>query len=102
MNRVGTTETRPPIRAQTLPRMDETISTTEMGWVLGKEASAVRSMIKGGRIEAVRIVTGFRIPRAEAVRLGRERIEAEAGQKLSDREVERLIDQVIATNQTRS
>ena len=31
--------------------------------------------------------------------MARERIEAEAGRKLSDRELERLIDEVIATNE---
>ena len=41
---------------------------------------------------------GFRIPKAEALRLARERIETEAGRKLSDRELERLIDEVIVTN----
>jgi len=80
--------------------MDDTISTTELSWILGKSANAIRSMIKSGEIEAVRIVSGFRIPKAEAIRLGRERIETEAGRKLSDREVERLIDRVLETNES--
>jgi hypothetical protein len=33
--------------------------------------------------------------------LARERIEQEAGRRLSDRELEKLIDQVIVTNQER-
>jgi hypothetical protein len=57
-------------------------------------------MIRDGEIEGVRIPGGFRIPKAEALRLARERIEAEAGRKLSDRELERLIDEVIATNES--
>ena len=57
-------------------------------------------MIRDGDIEGVRIPGGFRIPKAEALRVARERIEAEAGRKLSDRELERLIDAVIATNES--
>ena len=78
--------------------MDEHLSTKEMGWVLGRSAGTVRDMIRDGEIEGVRIPDGFRIPKAEALRLARERIEAEAGRKLSDRELEQLIDEVIATN----
>ncbi len=78
--------------------MDEHLSTKEMGWVLGRSAGTVRDMIRDGEIEGVRIPDGFRIPKAEALRIARERIEAEAGRKLSDRELEKLIDQVISTN----
>jgi excisionase family DNA binding protein len=78
--------------------MDEHLSTKEVGWVLGRSAGAVRDMIRDGEIEGVRIPAGFRIPKAEALRLARERIEAEAGRKLSDRELEKLIDEVISTN----
>jgi excisionase family DNA binding protein len=78
--------------------MDEHLSTKEMGWVLGRSAGTVRDMIRDGEIEGVRIPDGFRIPKAEALRLARERIEAEAGRKLSDRELEKLIDKVISTN----
>ena len=79
--------------------MDELLSTKEMGWVLGKSPGAVRRMIREGEIEAVRIPGAIRVPRAEALKVARERIEAEAGRKVSDRELERLIDQVIATNE---
>ncbi|HUP54532.1 MAG TPA: helix-turn-helix domain-containing protein [Methylomirabilota bacterium] len=79
--------------------MDEHLSTKEMGWVLGRSAGTVRDMIREGEIEGVRIPTGFRIPIAEVLRLARERIEAEAGRKLSDRELKKLVDQVIATNE---
>jgi excisionase family DNA binding protein len=78
--------------------MDEHLSTREMGWVLGRSAGTVRDMIRDGQIEGVRIPDGFRIPKAEALRLARERIEAEAGRKLSDTELEKLIDDVISTN----
>jgi excisionase family DNA binding protein len=78
--------------------MDEHLSTKEMGWVLGRSAGTVRDMIRDGEIEGVRIPDGFRIPKAEALRLARERIESEAGRKLSDRELEKLIDEVISTN----
>jgi excisionase family DNA binding protein len=81
--------------------MDEHLSTKEMGWVLGRSSGTVRDMIRDGEIEGVRIPDGFRIPKAEALRVARERIEAEAGKKLSDRELERLIDEVISTNEER-
>jgi hypothetical protein len=81
--------------------MDDHLSTKEMGWVLGRSPGSVRDMIRDGEIEGVRIPDGFRIPKAEALRVARERIEAEAGKKLSDRELERLIDEVISTNEAR-
>lgn len=79
--------------------MDTMLSTREMGWVLGRSAGTVRDMIRDGEIEGVRIPGGFRIPKAEALRVARERIESEAGRKVSDRELERLIDEVISTNE---
>jgi hypothetical protein len=72
-----------------------------MAWVLGRSAGTVRDMIRDGEIEAIRIPAGFRVPGSEALRLARERIEAEAGRKLSDRALEALIDQVIETNRER-
>jgi excisionase family DNA binding protein len=80
--------------------MDESVSKKEMAWILGRSEGTVRDMIRDGEIEAARIPAGFRIPKAEALRLARDRIEAEAGRKLSDRELERLIDKVIATNES--
>jgi excisionase family DNA binding protein len=82
--------------------VDDLLSTKEMAWVLGRSPGTVRDMIRDGEIEGVRIPAGFRIPKSEALRLARERIEAEAGRKLSDRELERLIDKVIATNEERT
>ena len=82
--------------------MDDFLSTKEMGWVLGRSAGTVRDMIRDGEIEGVRLPDGFRVPKAEALRVARERIEAEAGRKLSDRELERLIDEVIVTNEQRA
>ncbi len=79
--------------------MSDHLSTEQLGWLLGRSAGSVRDMIRDGDIEAVRIPDGFRIPRAEALRVSRAHIEAEAGRELSDREVERLMDQVIDTNQ---
>jgi excisionase family DNA binding protein len=81
--------------------MDELLSTKQLGWVLGRSAGTVRDMIRDGEIEAVRIPSGFRIPRAEVLRLARDRIEAEAGRNLPDRKLEELIDEVIATNEPR-
>jgi excisionase family DNA binding protein len=78
--------------------MEDLLSTREMAWVLGRSPGTIRSLIRDGEIEGVRIPGGFRVPKAEALRLARERIEAEAGRKVSDRELEKLIDQVISTN----
>ena len=79
--------------------MDELLSTREMGWILGKSSGSVRRMIRDDEIEGVRVPGAIRVPKAEALRVARERIEAEAGRKLPDRELERLIDQVISTNE---
>jgi excisionase family DNA binding protein len=79
--------------------MDESLSTTELAWILGRSSGRVRRMIRDGEIEGVRIPAGFRVPKAEALRVARERIEAEAGRKVTDRELETLIDRVIATNE---
>jgi excisionase family DNA binding protein len=81
--------------------VEDYLSTREVGWTLGRSSGSVREMIADGEIEAIRIPGAFRIPRAEVLRLARERIEAEAGRKLSDRELERLIDKVIETNRDR-
>ena len=81
--------------------MNDHLSTQQVAWILGRSPGTVRDMIKDGEIEAIRIVDGFRIPKDEAMRLARERIEAEAGRKLSDRDLERLIDELIATNEER-
>ena len=75
---------------------------SEVGWLLDRSAGSVRRMIRDGEIEGTRIATGFRIPKEEVLRLARGRIEAEAGRKLSDRELEKLIDTVIATNEERT
>ena len=78
--------------------MDELLSTKEMVWVLGRSPGTIRDMIRDGEIEGSRLPGGFRVSKAEALRLARERIEAEEGGKVSDRQLERLIDEVIATN----
>jgi excisionase family DNA binding protein len=79
--------------------MNDHLSTQQLAWVLGRSPGTVRDRIKDGEIEAIRIVGGYRIPKAEVLRLARERIEAEAGRKLSDRTLEALIDDLIATNE---
>jgi len=78
--------------------MDELLSTREMGWVLGRSPGTVREMIRDGHIDGVRLPSGFRVPRAEVLRLARDRIETEAGRSVSDRRLERLIDEVITRN----
>ena len=79
--------------------MDESLSTTQLAWILGGSSGRVRRMIRDGEIEGIRIPAGFRVPKAEALRIAREKIEAEADRKVTDRELETLIDRVIATNE---
>jgi hypothetical protein len=79
--------------------MNDYLSTREVGWVIGESAATVRRMIRDGDVAGSRVVGGFRVPRDEVLRLGRETVEAKAGRKLSDRELERLIDEVLATNE---
>jgi excisionase family DNA binding protein len=81
--------------------MDDHLSTQEVSWILDRSAGTVRDMIRDGEIEAVRLASGFRIPKAEALRLARERIQEEAGRKMSERQLEQLVDQLIATNRER-
>ena len=81
--------------------MNDHLSTQELAWIIGRSPGTVSDKIKDGEIEAIRIVDGFRIPRAEAMRLARERIDSEDGPKLADRDLERLIDELIATNEER-
>ena len=78
--------------------MEDHLSTEQVGWILERSAGSVRDMIQAGEIEAVRIPNGFRIPKAEVLRLARQRVEGETGRKLPDRDLEKLIDQVIETN----
>lgn len=82
--------------------MDELLSTRQMGWILGRSPGAIRRMIREGELEAVRVPGAFRITRAEVLRAARQHIEAEAGRKVADRELERLIDQVLTTNEQRA
>ena len=79
--------------------MRDSLSTEQLGWVLGRSANSIRDEIRSGDIENARIPSGFRIPKAEVLRLAREKAEAETNRKLSDRDLERLIDEVIASNQ---
>jgi hypothetical protein len=82
--------------------VEDLLSTREMAWILDRSGGSIRDMIRDEEIEAVRLPAGFRIPKSEALRLARERIETEAGRRLSDQELERLIDEVIATNEGRA
>ena len=78
--------------------MDELLSTKEMAWVIGRSSGTVRDMIRDGDIEVVRLPAGYRIPKAEALRVAREHVEAETGESIADRRLEALIDQVIDRN----
>ena len=80
--------------------MHDLLTTQQLAWVLGHSAGTIRDQIKAGEIEATRIVGGYRIPKSEALRLAREKVEAETNRKVSDAKLERLVDEVIATNES--
>ena len=82
--------------------MRDSLSTQELGWVLGRSAKSIRDDIRSGAIESARIPRGFRVPKAEVLRLAREKVEGEAERKPSDKDLERLIDEVISTNEASS
>ena len=82
--------------------MDDHLSTTELGWLLGRSANAIRRMIREGEVEATRIPGGFRISRNEVLRVSREAIQEKAGRDLSATELEQLIDDVLATNEAKA
>ena len=79
--------------------MQDHLSTRELGWVLGRSAASIRRMIKAGEIKGVLIPGGYRIARDEVLRVSRDHVAAESGRKLSDEELERLIDRVITTDE---
>ena len=80
--------------------MNELLSTREMGWLLAKSPERIRRMIREGEIEGVRVPGAIRVPKAAALTAARQRIEAKAGRKVSDRELDQLIDQVITTDES--
>jgi len=79
--------------------VEDHLSTEQVGWVLGRSAGTIRDGVKAGEIEGTRITSGFRVPKAEVLRLAREKVEAETGRKVSDKALEKLIDEVITTNE---
>jgi hypothetical protein len=82
--------------------MDESLSTEQLAWVLARSAESIRDDIRSGEIDGTRIPRGFRIPKAEALRLARQKVATESGRELSDRDLERLIDEVIETNEAQT
>ena len=42
---------------------------------------------------------GYRIAKSEALRLARDKVEAETSRTITDKQLERLIDEVIETNE---
>ena len=81
--------------------MNDVLTTQPLAWVLGRSTGTIRDQIKAGEIEAIRIVGGYRIPTAEVLRLAREKVETEANRKISDKQLEHLVDEVIETNESR-
>ena len=79
--------------------MRDALSTRELGWVLGRSAGSIRDAIRAGEIEGTRIPQGFRIAKTEVLRLARDTLRDEGATDLGDGALERLIDEVIATNE---
>jgi excisionase family DNA binding protein len=80
--------------------VNDLLTTQQLAWVLGRSTGTIRDQIKAGEIEATRIVGGYRIPKSEALRLAREKVEAETKSKITDKQLERLVDDVIETNES--
>ena len=80
--------------------MRDLLTTQQLAWVLGQSTGSIRAQIKAGEIDATRIVGGYRIPKSEALRLAREKVEAETDRKVSDAKLERLVDEVIESNES--
>ena len=80
--------------------MNELLTTQQLAWVLGRSTGTIRDQIKAGEIEGTRIVGGYRIPKPEVLRLAREKVEAETNGTISDKQLERLVDEVIETNES--
>jgi len=80
--------------------VNDLVTTQQLAWVLGQSTATIRDQIKAGEIDATRIVGGFRISKTEALRLAREKIKAETGRTMSDARLQRLVDQVIQTNES--
>jgi excisionase family DNA binding protein len=75
-------------------------STTEVGQLVGRSPGAVRRLIELGELEARRLPgVGYRIPRDAVIALGKETLLDEAGARLSDAQVARLVDRVIEHNE---
>jgi hypothetical protein len=82
--------------------MRDSLSTREVGWVLGRSPESIRDAIRRGEIDGTRIPQGFRIARPEVLRLARAKLEDEGARRLADGALERLIDDVLATNESGS
>jgi excisionase family DNA binding protein len=75
-------------------------STREVGQLIGRSSGSVCRMIERGTLEAHRLPgIGYRIPRDAVIELGKETLLDEAGARLSDAQVARLVDHVIEHNE---
>ena len=81
------------------PAVEDLRSTRQLSWVLDRSPAAIREAIRDGDIQGVRLPSGFRIPRAEALRSRASASRPRPAAELADRTIERLIDEVIATNE---
>ena len=78
--------TRPRDPAAGLTLIEVLVALAIVGVMTGVTVLSLDMLDRGGRAEA------------EAMRLARTRLQTEAGKTLSDRRLEQLIDEVIATN----
>jgi excisionase family DNA binding protein len=75
-------------------------STTEVGQLVGRSTSSIRTMISRGELEAERLPgVGYRIPRAAVLKLASQVVRVKAGERLSAEEIERLVDGVLEHNE---
>jgi excisionase family DNA binding protein len=75
------------------------LSTREVAQLVGKSSSAIRTLIDRGELAAERLPgVGYRIPRDAVLSLASAVLRDEAGARLSDAQVKKLVEQVLDHN----
>jgi excisionase family DNA binding protein len=78
----------------------EQLSTREVAQLVGRSASSIRTPIERGELKAERLPgVGYRIPRSAVLALAGEVLRDEAGARLSDAQVRKLVEQVLEHNE---
>jgi excisionase family DNA binding protein len=74
-------------------------STSEVGQLIGRSPTSVRGMIERGELESERLPgVGYRIAREAVLDLAKSVLRDEARARLSDKQVEALVERVLTHN----